>query len=223
MRFSRLAAGTVSAALLGLTPIAIAAPSHATDNLTTTTVATPSTTQVVFGDKISISVDIDASDGFGTSKGNATLYALEAGSAAFVPVATTENAYASFYDVKPEMNTTYKVVYSGYAATQTYEDNYAASESAPFTVGVGRKITNPRSGFVLKGKVTPDYAKKKIVIKVSKLAKKGYKKFKTIKTDRRGKYRVALPKRRGTWYWSVAVKADSKYLANGYVWRTLVS
>ena len=224
MRFSRLAAGTVSAALLGLTPIAIAAPSHATDNLTTTTVATPSATEVVFGDKIStISVDIDASDGFGARNGNATLYALEAGAAAFVPVAMTANASASFYDVKPKTTTTYKVVYSGYAATQTYEDNYAASESAPFTVGVRRKITNPRSGFVLKGKVTPDYAKKKIVIKVSKKAKKGYKKFKTIKTDRRGKYRVALPKRRGTWYWSVAVKADSKYLANGYVWRTLVS
>ena len=41
MRITRLMAGTVTAGLLGLTPIAIAAPSQATDNLTTATTATP--------------------------------------------------------------------------------------------------------------------------------------------------------------------------------------
>lgn len=223
MRFSRLAAGTVSAALLGLTPIAIAAPSHATDNLTTTTVATPSATEVVFGDEVSVSVDIDASNGSAPSNGTATLYALEVGSAAYVPVATSANVFASFLDVKPKMTTSYKVVYTGYTATTTSENNYTPSESAPFTVSVARKITNPDSGFVLKGKVTPDYAKKRIVIQVSKKVNKAYKRFATIKTDRRGKYRITLPKRRGTWYWSVSVRADSKYLGNGYVWRTLVS
>ena len=121
-------------------------------------------------------------------------------------------------------NTTYKVVFGGYTdPVQTqYSDNYAPSESATFTVQVARKITYPSSGFVLKGKVTPDYGKKKIVIKVSKKQNKGYKKFKTIKTTSAGKYKITLPRRGGTWYWSFVVKGDDKYLANGFVWKTFV-
>jgi hypothetical protein len=222
MRITRLVAGTVTAGLLGLTPIAVAAPSQASENLTTTTVATPSATKVEHGEDIYVSVDVDASDGYSATYGTSTLYAMEAGTTAWVPVATGTYASTSFYDVKPQATTTYKVVYSGYAATSTYQDNYAPSESAPFTVGVARKITYPSSGFVLKGKVTPDYGKKKIVIKVSRKQKKGYKSFKTIKTTSAGKYKVALPKRGGTWYWSFTVKGDSRFLANGFVWKTTV-
>jgi hypothetical protein len=71
--------------------------------------------------------------------------------------------------------------------------------------------------------VTPHYGKKKIVIKVSKKKNKGFKSFKKIKTTSTGKYKVKLPRRGGTWYWSVTVKGDSRYLANGYLWRTWVS
>ena len=92
-----------------------------------------------------------------------------------------------------------------------------------FYVEVARKITYPKNGFVIKGKVTPNYGKKKIVIKVSKKQNKGYKKFKTIKTTSAGKYKITLPRRGGTWYWSFVVKGDSKYLANGFVWKTFVS
>jgi len=227
MRTTRLIAGTVSAGLLGLAPIAIAAPSQAADTWTTTTTATPSVARLEYGDDFYVSVDLASSDGYspGSTDGTVTLMAQEAGSAAWVPVATAENTYASFYDVKPQMNTSYKVVYSGFTDPDqgTYGDNYTPSESAPFTIGVARKITRPSSGFVIKGKVTPDYAKKKIVIQVSKKEKKGYKKFKTIKTDKKGKYKVRLPRRGGTWYWSFTVKADAKYLANGFGWRTWVS
>ncbi|NYE35502.1 hypothetical protein F4692_000606 [Nocardioides cavernae] len=227
MRTTRLIAGTVTAGLLGLTPIAIAAPSQAADNWTTTIVATPSTTELEYGSDLSISVDLSSSDGFapGSTDGTVTLFAQEAGSSAWAPVATAENTYASFYDVKPRMNTAYKVVYSGFTDPDqgTYGDNYAASESAPFTVGVARKLTAPKSGFVIKGKLTPDGGKKKIVISVSKKQGKGYKKFKTIKTNKKGKYKVTLPKRKGTWYWNFVVKGDSKYLGTGFGWRTWVS
>ena len=226
MRITRLVAGSVTAGLIGLTPIAIAAPSHAADSWTTTTAAAPSETRVVYGDDLYIDVDLSSSDGYspGGADGTVTLMAMEAGSTAWVPVATGENTYASFYDVKPTATTTYKVVYSGYTDTDqgTSGDNYAASESASFTVQVARKITYPSSGFVIKGKVTPDYAKKKIVIKVSKKQNKGYKSFKTIKTDARGKYKITLPRRGGTWYWSFVVKGDDRYLANGFVWKTFV-
>ena len=227
MRTTRLIAGTVSAGLLGLTPIAIAAPSQAADTWTTTITATPSTARLEYGDDFYISVDLSSSDGYspGSADGTVTLMAQEAGSAAWVPGATAENTYASFYDVKPNMNTSYKVVYSGYTdpVQDAYADNYTPSESAPFSLGVARKITRPSSGFVIKGKVTPKYAKKKIVIKVSKKEKKGYKNWKTIKTNKKGKYKVRLPRRGGTWYWSFTVKGDSKYLANGFGWRTWVS
>ena len=225
MHFTRLVAGTVTAGLLGLTPLAVSAPANATDTWSTTTTATPYETRVVFGDTVDINVDISSSDGYspGGTDGTSTLYAMEAGTTAWVPVATAENTYASFYDVKPTVTTTYKVVYSGFTATASYQDNYTPSESPVFTVGVARKITYPSSGFVLKGKVTPNYGKKKIVIKVSKKKNKGFKSFKTIKTTSTGTYKVALPRRRGTWYWSFTVKGDSKYLANGFLWRTWVS
>lgn len=224
MHITRLVAGTVTAGLLGLTPIAVAAPSQAADTWTTTTVATPDKTSVAYGDEIYITVDVDGSDGLGPSSGTSTLYAMEAGSTAWVPVTTGAYPGSDFYPVKPTMNTTYKVVFNGYTEpVQTaYSDNYTPSESAPFTVSVARKITYPQSGFVIKGKVTPSYGHKKIVIKASRKRNKGFKAFKTIKTTSTGKYKVTLPKRGGTWYWSFAVKADSRFLATGFVWRTTV-
>jgi hypothetical protein len=227
MRTTRLIAGTVTAGLLGLTPIAIAAPSQAADSWTTSIVATPSAAELEYGDDFYISVDLSSSDGYspGSADGTVTLLAQEAGSSAWVPVATAENTYASFYDVKPNMNTAYKVAYSGFTDPDqgTSGDNYSPSESAPFTVGVARKLSAPKSGFVIKGKLSPDGGKKKIVISVSKKQTKGFKKFKTIKTNKKGKYKVTLPKRKGTWYWNFAVKGDSKYLGTGFGWRTWVS
>ncbi len=224
MRITRLVAGTVTAGLLGFTPIAVSAPAQAaTENLTTTTVAAPDKTKIEFGDEISVSADIDSSDGLTPSgKGTATLLAMEAKTTEWTAVATASPG-SSFYGVKPKMNTFYKVAYSGYAATSAYENNYAVSESETFAVGVARQITHPSSGFVLKGKVKPNYAKKKVVIQASKKQKNGYKKVATIKTDKRGKYKFTLPKRRGKWYWVISVKGDSKYLANGFAYETTVS
>ena len=220
MRITRLVAGSVTAGLLGLTPIAIATPSQAATTYTTSVVASPTETQVVYGETLSVDVDVDSSEGFAPSGGTTTLLAQQAGSTQWVPVATTSGSSAYFTNVKPQALTTYKVAYSGLTATDG--DVYQPSESAPFTVEVARKITYPLSGFVIKGKVTPNYGKKKIVIKVSRKQNKGYKSYKTIKTTSAGKYKVTLPRRGGTWYWSFVVKGDAKYLANGFVWKTFV-
>ena len=64
MRITRLVAYTVTAGLAGITPIAIAAPSQAADSWTTTTVATPSETKLVYGDDLSVNVDLSSSDGY---------------------------------------------------------------------------------------------------------------------------------------------------------------
>lgn len=223
MRFSRLAAGTVSAGLLGLTPSAIASPGHAAGTWTTTTVAAPDVTELVIGDELVVTVDVDASNGL-VPDGTSTLLALEAGASAWAPVATNTSSGGDFFDVRPTTNTTYKVAYAGWTDPDTVNgDSYTASESAPFTVGVARRITLPESGFVLRGKVTPDYARKKITIRASRRIDRGYRAFTTTRTDRRGKYEVTLPKRRGRWYWLVSTRSDSTYLANSYVWETLIS
>jgi hypothetical protein len=223
MRITRLVAGTVTAGLLGLTPIAVAAPGHAADTWTTTTTAAPSATRVEYGDDLYVTVDVAGSDGYAAYRGTSTLMALEAGSTSWVPVATNTSAGGDFFDVKPQMNTTYKVVYSGYTATTTSEDTYTPSESATFAVSVARKITYPNSGFVITGKVKPGYGKKKIVIKVSRRKNKGFTSFKTIRTSSTGRYKVTLPRRGGVWYWSFAVKGDSRYAPTGFLWRTWVS
>jgi hypothetical protein len=228
MRINRLVAYTVTAAIAGITPVAIAAPSQASDNLTTTITLAVSygEPRVVYGDDISLTSEIDSSDGLSpyNDADTATLWAMPAGSSTWTAVETQPaSGYISWTDFKPAQNTAYKATYSGGTAANQFADNYAASESAPLGVEVARKITYPKNGFVIKGKVTPNYGKKKIVIKVSKKQNKSYKKFKTIKTTAAGKYKVTLPRRGGTWYWSFVVKGDSKFLANGFVWKTFVS
>jgi hypothetical protein len=227
MRITRIVTWTVTAGLVGLTPIAIAAPSQASDNLTTTIILQMSygEPRVTYGEEVSFTSEIDASDGLSpyNDADTATLWAMPAGSTTWTAIETQPaSGYISWTAFEPAQNTAYKATYSGGTAANAVADNYAPSESAPLGVEVARKITYPKSGFVLKGKVTPNYGKKKIVIKVSKKQNKGYKKFKTIKTTSAGKYKITLPRRGGTWYWSFVVKGDDKYLANGFVWKTFV-
>lgn len=222
----RIIAGTVTAGLLGVTPLAVSAPAQAADNWTTTTVATPSTNGVVYGDDLYVSVDISSSDGYspGGSDGTSTLYAMEAGSTAWVPVATASSTYSSFYDVKPKMNTAYKVVYSGFTDPDqgTYGDNYAPSESAPFTVAVQRNVSidKAKARMTIKGKVKPTYKRKKVKIRIKK--GKRYVKYRTIKTDRRSRFTVRLPApRRGKkLFFKITVPGNSQYVKYSEVWYT---
>lgn len=222
MRITRLVAGTVAAGLLGITPIAVAAPSQATVNLTTTTTATPSETAVAYGDEINIVVEVVGSDGNSVIDGTSTLYAMEAGSTTWAPVATGTYPGSDFYPVKPLANTAYKVVYSGYAATTAYEDNYTASESATFTVGVARNVTisKAKARLTIKGKVKPDYKREKVKIQIKK--GKTFKKYKTIRTNRKSQFQVRLPApRRGNkLYFKITVPGSSKFLSYSEVWYT---
>ncbi|UFN46283.1 hypothetical protein [Nocardioides okcheonensis] len=222
MRITRLIAGTVSAGLLGVTPLALAAPSHAADTWTTTTIASPNESAIVYGDEINIVVDVDGSDGFGPSSGTSTLYAMEAGSTEWVAVATGAYPGSDFYPIKPKMNTTYKVVFGGYTEpVQTpYSDNYTGSESAPFTVSVARKMTikNPRGTFV-KGKIKPDYKKKKVLVQ-KKVGKK-WKKFRTLKTDKKSTFQTTLPASRKRTFFRFVVKGNSKFAASAQEGSTI--
>ncbi len=230
MRITRLVACTAIAGFAGLTPVAIAAPSQAADTYKTFTVASPSDTSVVprwdaqagafTDDTLSIDVDLDSDTGFAPTGGTATLMARKGGSTEWVALAESTTSSPDFSAVDPTVTTTYMVAYDGFTAPDG--DVYAPSESDPFTVRVARRITYPVAGFVIKGKVKPNYREKKIVIKVSKQQNSGYKFFRTITTSSRGRYTITLPRRGGTRYWSFAVKGDARYLANGFVWKTFV-
>jgi len=222
MRITRLIAGAATVGLLGVSPIALGSPAQATANLTTTTTATPSVTALVYGDDFSVTSAVTDSLGASNYDGTSTLYALEAGSSAWVPVATADASY-SFYDVKPTMNTTYKVVFGGYTATTAYEDNLAASESAAFTIAVARNVTigKAKANLTIKGKVKPDYKRQKVKIQIKKGKK--YVKYKTIKTTKKSTFQVRLPApRRGNkLFFKITVPGNSQYLAYSEVWYTM--
>lgn len=217
----RIIAGATSAALLGITPLALVAPAHAaTETHSVTIAATPSYTAVEYGDDLTVSVQATSTDGRSYPPGLTTLYALPAGASEWVAVAQDDNAGSSFYDVKPTMNTTYKVVYAGYTATSTSEDNYTAAESAPFTVGVQRlvEIGKGKGNLMIKGKVKPNYGKKKVKI----LRKKGKRwvKHAKVKTNAKGVFNFRLPRaRRGTKvFYKIVIPASSQYLGYAEVW-----
>lgn len=226
MASHRTARGAVVAvsALAGVVTLAGVGPAAAAqDPLTTTTVAIPDATVVDFRTTIDIDVDVDSQSGSAPTDGTTTLYALEAGADTWKAVTTNDSASSDFLEVRPWMTTSYKVVFNGHSASSTTDDTYGRSESEPFTVQVRRAITYPEGGFVLKGRVTPRYGNKKILIKASRKQSSGYVRFRAITTDRRGRYAVTLPRRKGTWYWSLHVKGDSRYLPTSFQWKTWVS
>ncbi len=221
MRFTRLIAGLTTAGLLGLAPVAISAPAQATDNLTTTT-----TIELAYGDNpveyggdVVLRGAVVASDGNSAYEGTATLYQYTPSNPTWTPVATVDaSGYLSLPDQKPTSNVAYKVVYSGYAATNAYQDNYAPSESAVLNVGVTYKLKARTPGTSIVGKIKPSYKNKKVLIQ-RKVGKK-YKKYRTVKTNKKSAFRVKLPTgRRGQKvYFRVIIKGTSKIttLAAGF-------
>lgn len=224
---TRLAARTcvagLAAGLLALTSLGIAPTAAARDTLATSTVAEPESQTIDFGETIDVTLEVDGENGFSPTEGTSTLWARKATSSRWKAVATNTSASLDFFDVRPAMTTTYKVVYSGHEAATSSDDSYEPSESTPFTVEVARTITRPAGGFEVSGRVRPRYGERTIVVRVSTQERGGFTRFTTIRTDRRGRYSLALPRRGGVWYWSFVVKADRKYLGTRFKWRTWVS
>ena len=228
MRFTRIIAGTITAGLVGLVPIAVSSPADAAvtvDLASTTTLAVSfGDNPLAYGDDISLEGAVTGSDTLSAYKGTVQLMQLTPANPAWVPVGApvASSGYLSFSDLKPTTNSAYKLVYSGYAATTTSENNYAASESVPVAVNVFRKLTikNPRGTF-LKGKVAPDYSKGKV--QIFKKVGKNYKKFKTLKTDKKGKFNITLPSSRKRTYFRFVVPADANFVASVAEGSTITS
>jgi hypothetical protein len=223
MTTARAAAGSLVAVVLGVSTLGLPAVSEAAAPVSTTTVAVPNTTAIVFGETVDVTVDVDGADGYSPTEGTSTLWARTATSSTWRAVATNTSASLDFFDVRPRMTTTYRVVYSGHEAATSADDSYQRSESAPFTVEVARTITRPEGGFEVFGRVRPRYGDRTVVVRVSAEERGDFTRFTTIRTDRRGRYSLTLPRRRGVWYWSFVVKADRGYLGTRFKWRTWVS
>lgn len=213
----------LGAGLLGATSLGTVPAAAARDTIATTTVAVPESQTIDFGDTIDVTLDVDGTDGYSPTEGTSTLWARKATSSTWTAVATNTSASLDFFDVRPRMTTTYKVVYNGHEAVTTGDDSYARSESVPFTVEVARTITRPEGGFEVSGRVRPRYGDRTVVVRVSAQERGGFTRFTTIGTDRRGRYSLVLPRRSGVWYWSFVVKADRRYLGTRFKWRTWVS
>lgn len=212
MRFTRIIAGTITAGLVGLVPVAVSSPASATVDLTTSSTLTADPAGYTVGDSIFFTAGVVASDGAAPDYGLAYLQILTSSNPTWTTVATDDSAsYVSFSDVTAVENAQYKVVYGGYVAQSTTQDNYAASESAPFIIEVAREVTASNASTRFFGKITPDYAKKSV--KVERKFGKNWRKYKVIKTNSKGKWSIKLPapSRKKT-FWRFSIKSDAQFV-----------
>lgn len=160
---------------------------------------------VVTGGTLSLSINVETTDGADVFDGTITVLRLLAGASQWQTVATSDNAW--LYDSVPaQRNATYKVLYSG---TSTYEPSETAA-----AVPVQKKLAlTPESGrrLGLAGKITPRGKNKVVVLK-----KQGrrWKKFKTVTSNRKGRFFAAVtaPRRRGAkYYWKVQIAGSRTY------------
>ncbi len=216
MRITRLIAGTLTAGLLGITPIAISAPASAAVTVDTAATITSSKSTYVYGETINFDAAVTTSDPERAyAPGEATLYMLAAGSSAWEAVATDDGvSYLYFSGIKARGNAAYKVVYAG--GTDLYDgDVFNPSESAPITVNVARKVVLKSTSNRLFGKIAPKYKRKPI--KVQKKVGKKWKKYKTFKTNKKGKFSFKLPApRRGKTFWKITVPGNKQFAT----WQT---
>lgn len=235
MRTNRLVAFAVTAGLMGVTPLAVSAPAHA-DGQTYAPVITvnlniedsPFDPPYMYGGGFYVSGTVTDPAGLYDANSDADAAYLQIytpSNPVWTTIATDDSPGFLFFDgdFSFSENTQLKVVYSGAPAAYSYQDTFTAGESAIVAAPVTRKVVlkNPK-GTLLKGKISPDYGKKKI--KVAKKVGKKWKKYKTFKTTSAGKYKFTLPApRRGKTQWRITVPGDSKFTkweTKGYTYST---
>ena len=212
MRISRLTAGLVTAGLIGFVPIAVSAPADAATTVATTTVVTVSDTQPVpYGEELSISSQTLDSTGASAYSGTSTLQVYSAANPVWTTIATDDTpGYASFDGVLATATSQYRVLYGGYAnpSTSSTAKSYTASESAPVGVSVVRNVKLKTSGLKVIGKVSPLFSKEKV--KVLKKVGKKYKKYTTVKSDKKGKFSFRAP-RKNKFRFALVIPGDAQF------------
>ncbi|WP_110182130.1 hypothetical protein [Nocardioides solisilvae] len=217
MKTTRLLAGITSAGLLGLVPLAVGAPAQAVEPIATVAVLETSDPAIVVGEEAWITGAVRDAAGRSVSYGTVTLYAKSSRDADYLPVETANaSGYLSFRH-KAKSNTLYKLIYDG-GASSSYA--YGVSESNELPMAVQRKVTIKTNKLTLTGKITPDFKKRKVVLKRLVGKKQTPKKWRTVKTNKKGVFKVKAPNKRG-FQFSVTVPSDQHYTGwtNPYIVR----
>lgn len=221
MRLTRLVAGATTASLLGLAPLALTTgTAHAADKATVTTIKAfnPLVTFKGASPHLLVEVDLVDSDSSIYGAGTVTLFARPANAKKWKKVRTVAASDSvPLIDVVPKRTTQYRAEYSG-GSSEGY-GTFAPSSSKTVKVRVSRKLTATTTlatkGLVVKGRVAPKYAKKKIVVHKRVGAK--WKKFRTLKTNKKSRFSVVLPKKRATTKYRVTVPGNKQYAKTTWV------
>jgi len=185
MRMKRLLTGVLSAALLGATPIALAAAPAEAATVNTWIEGSINYSKAEYGKTVYLSGGVKSSTGY--PAGNVVIQRKLAGQSSFTTVQTDTSAGYFSYAFRAQKNTEFRILYSGGTSGS---DTYTPS-SASTSLKVYRKLQVKTSytSLTVKGKVTPDFKKKKFTVQV----KKGkWKTWKKVKTNKKGKYAVKL-------------------------------
>jgi hypothetical protein len=215
---ARRTIGSVLATALAATSlgvVATAAPASAATVVPTRVVMQVSKPTATYQDKVSGTGQVQGQNADGTwgslpyGSGGAALQFLPKGSATWQTLQTDDSASSFyFYPVVAQGTGTFRVAYAG-GAYQDYQ--FTVSESSK-ALKVERKLTTKtisgkRAGF--KGKLSPA-AKTKIT--VFKKQGKKFKKFKTLRSNGKGRFTVVLPApRRGKFHWKIVFKGNSQF------------
>lgn len=221
MRVRRLLASVVTVGLVAPAAAIVATSGTTASAATATRIVSGSTDRgwlsvskyssqpgpAVYGtDRISLSINVQDANGAQVYDGGLTVQRLDKGSSSWKTVASSSSAY--LYDTITSYKTaTYRVLYAGTA-------EYSAS-SAAAGVKAQRKLdintlSGRKAGF--KGKLSPK-AKTKIVVQ-KKVGKK-YKKFKTLKSNKKGRFTVVLPApRKGKFFWKITFKGSKGFASS---------
>lgn len=189
MRMKRLLTGLLSAALLGATPIALAAAPAQAATVNTWIEGKISSKKIEKGRTVWISGNVHASAGYpdGTVVIDRTI-----GNKTTRVYTDTSPGYFS-YSFKAQRNATFQIRFLG---GSDYSNTYLAS-SASTKLKVMRKLNVKTSytSLTVKGKVSPKFGNKKFTVKVKKGKK--WKNWRKVKTNKKGKYSVRLNGSRG--------------------------
>jgi hypothetical protein len=180
----------------------------------TTVTLDPITSTTTYGGDVYVTGSVkDATTGDSVYDGTVTLMALPYGASAWQPIATdTAGGYVSF-DVKPGISTQYQLVYGG--GDNGYDTTWTGNHSSSVLAPVARKLTIKHKGLKMWGKVTPAAKKLKLVFKIKKGHK--YKKWFTVKTNKKGKWTKHIHGKVGT-HFVVVLPGSGGYAgaANAY-------
>lgn len=241
MRLSRPLVGALSAALLGVTPVALTAgPAHAAtvDHASRIQLDAQAKSVYRYGDNVTVSGRVVV-EGKGSCAGGAawcrppetagsvTLQRLNAGSSTWSTVATWSSESIDFsFPTTAWQNATYRVSYSGGAITG---HTFAASDTGR-AIAVSRdpngRVAQPGGRLIFRGNVDPGFARRYVVVQTRKCSRCAWRTYKRVKTTATGAYRTGIfAPRSGRMYWRSKVRGTSPAFTTGYseVWYTYKS